>query len=46
MLLLPQYLNVLLPLWVAVLVVTFLARTWLAWRVLESKKIAASARAE
>jgi phosphatidylglycerophosphate synthase len=43
MLLLPPYINVLLPLWVAVLVVTFLARTWLAWRVLESKKIATSA---
>lgn len=37
MLLLPRYIDVLLPLWIAVLVVTFLARTWLAWRVLESK---------
>ena len=35
MLLFPQYLKVLLPLWIAVLVVTFLARTWLAWLVLE-----------
>jgi len=43
---LPRHIDVLLPVWIAVLVVTFLARTWLAWRVLESKKTATSARSE
>ena len=37
MLLLPQLIKVLLPLWILVLVITFVARTWLAWRVLEGK---------
>jgi len=35
MLLLPRYIGIILPLWIAVLAVTFLARTQLAWRVLK-----------
>ncbi len=42
MLLLPQYIKVLLPLWIAVLLFTFVARTGLAWRLLEGKSVAAS----
>ena len=38
MLLLPQFINVLLPLWIALLVLTFAARTGLAWRLLEGNK--------
>jgi phosphatidylglycerophosphate synthase len=37
MLLWPQFIKVLLPLWIVVLVCTFLARTALAWRILEGK---------
>jgi phosphatidylglycerophosphate synthase len=43
MLLWPQLINVLLPLWIVVLVCTFLARTALAWRLLEGKKAHADA---
>jgi phosphatidylglycerophosphate synthase len=35
MLLLPQFISVLLPLWILVLIATFGARTALAWRLLE-----------
>jgi phosphatidylglycerophosphate synthase len=34
MLLVPSFIDILLPLWIAVLVVTLVARTRLAWRVL------------
>jgi phosphatidylglycerophosphate synthase len=42
MLLWPRYINMLLALWIAVLLFTFVARTWLAWRLLEGKRVAAS----
>jgi phosphatidylglycerophosphate synthase len=42
MLLWPQLIKVLLPLWIVVLVFTVVARTALAWRILEGKKLAAT----
>ena len=39
MLLWPQLIKVLLPLWVVVLVLTVVARTALAWRLLEGRKL-------
>ena len=42
MLLWPRFIHVLLGVWIAVLLFTFVARTWLAWRLLEGKRIAGS----
>jgi phosphatidylglycerophosphate synthase len=42
MLLWPRFIHALLTVWIAVLLFTFIARTWLAWRLLEGKRVAAS----
>jgi phosphatidylglycerophosphate synthase len=46
MLLWPQLIKVWLPLWIVVLVLTLIARTALAWRILEGNKVARAPRTE